>query len=134
MAKRKPTPKPNPIKPKPHTAFQEINQFAWKTQATLTRSEIACWLSLWTHTFRETGLARVSLTLAAKDAGCTQRAAQTAIASLIEKGLVRRVSKGSNLTHEASTYRVFAVASKEVDFPSPTPENMNALRELGRDE
>ncbi len=94
-------------------AFAEINAFAWITKQSLNNSETGVWLSLWTRTDRKTGLAKVSLNLMSRDAGCSQRAAIYAVQSLMKKGLVKRVSKGSNLTNQPSVYRVYPTAKAE---------------------
>jgi hypothetical protein len=46
---------------------------------------------------------------------------------LIKKRLVRRVSKGSNLTGEPSVYRTYPVADKEADFPTMTEEQIESF-------
>lgn len=88
-------------------AWVEINTFARVVQRGLTRSEIAVWLVLWTYADRKTALSSRSFQQLAEESGCSQRAVVSAIASLTKKGLVKRVSKGSNLTHLASVYQVF---------------------------
>jgi hypothetical protein len=105
------TPKPSPNKHKGR--FQEINAFAQATQRKLSRSELGVWLVLWTRTDAKTGLAKVSLNTMARETGCSQRMAQYAVKSLIKKGLLERVSKGSNLTNTPSVYRTHATMKDE---------------------
>ena len=99
------------IKKKPNKknsgAWVEINTFARVVQRGLTRSEIAVWLVLWTYADRKTALSSRSFQQLAEESGCSQRAVVNAIASLTKKKLIKRVSKGSNLTHLASVYQVF---------------------------
>ena len=82
-------------KDKPKGTWNEINTFAQITCRYLKAwSEMGVWLSLWTRTDRQTGLAKVSVSTLAQDTGCSRQSAHTAIKSLIDKGLAKQVQKG----------------------------------------
>jgi len=98
-------------KPKPQLnihkgRFNEINAFAWGVMRDLSRSEIAVWLSLWTHTNAKTGLVQMSQSSLIEEVGCSIRQVVYTIASLEAKGLLTVKKKGNNLTHEPSVYKL----------------------------
>ena len=103
-------PKSKPKANKHKGRFAEINAFTAASQRELSRSQIAVWLVLWTKTDAKTGLAKVSLTAMANEAGCSRRAAIDAIKDLEQKRLVKQVSRGSNLTNEPSVYKTYSTS------------------------
>jgi len=98
--------KPKPQLNKHKGRFNEINAFAWSVMRDLSRSEIAVWLSLWTHTNAKTDSVQMSQSRLAQEAGCTVLQVKRSVKSLQKKKLLLVKSKGNNRTHEPSVYRV----------------------------
>lgn len=70
----------------------------------LTRAEALVLLAL----FRDArdGVATVSYTSLAERAKCSYAAVKRAVSALQKRRLIARIKRGSNLTHQASSYRV----------------------------
>jgi len=93
-------------KPTKHKGrFQQLNTFVDTRMETLSRSELAVWFCLYRDT-KPDGTVQVSQNDIARRAGCKVLAVKRAIPSLGNKGLLRVVKKGNNLTHEPSIYRL----------------------------